>query len=147
MRGRVIAGLEELKVQSNVDTAKLAAIGYCFGGTTVLELARAGADVKAVVSFHGGLSKGDVPRHPVKARILVLHGADDPFVPPAEVASFEEEMMNAGTKYKLVRYPGAVHGFTNPNNKGEIPGARYDASADQASWEEMKMLFKEQLDG
>lgn len=147
LRERVLAGLDQLKAAPNVNTSKLAAIGYCFGGTAVLELARAGADISDVVSFHGGLSKGDVASLPIKARILALHGADDPFVTPAEVADFEKEMASTGTRYQLIKYPGAVHGFTNPNNTGQIPGALYNAAADKASWEEMKKLFKEDLDG
>lgn len=147
LRRRVLAGLNQLKAQDNVDGTQLAAIGYCFGGTTVLELARAGADVKGVVSFHGGLSKGEVPSAPIKAEILALHGADDPFVPAAEVAAFEAEMKAAGAKYRLIQYPGAVHGFTNPNNKGQIPGALYNQAADAASWQQMQAFFKELFHG
>ncbi len=141
-RARLLAGLEELK-KHNVDVSRIAAIGYCFGGTGVLELARSGADIKGVVSFHGGLSAGDVPEEPIKAKILVLHGADDPFVPKAEVEGFEDEMATTKADYKFIAYPGAVHAFTNPNNKGEIPGALYNADADAKSWQEMLTFFKE----
>jgi len=144
LRQRVLAGLDVLKAQTNVDTSKLAAIGYCFGGTTVLELARLGADIKGVVSFHGGLSS-PTPQDAknIKARILVLHGADDPFVSPSEVADFENEMKQAGIKYQLIKYPGAMHGFTNPANTGEPKGALYNKEADEKSWEKMKEFFKE----
>lgn len=141
-RARLLAGLEELK-KHNVDESRIAAIGYCFGGTGVLELARSGADIKGVVSFHGGLSAGDVPEEPIKAKILVLHGADDPFVPKAEVEGFEDEMVTTKADYKFIAYPGAVHAFTNPNNKGEILGALYNADADAKSWQEMLTFFKE----
>lgn len=144
LRQRVQAGLEQLKAQSNVDVTKLAAIGYCFGGTTVLELARSGADVKGVLSFHGGLSSPTpVDAKNIKARVLVLHGADDPFVPSEEVAGFEKEMADAKVKYQLIKYPGAVHGFTNPANIGEPKGALYNKEADQKSWEEMQKFFKQ----
>ena len=143
LRERVLAGLDQLKQQPDVDQNKLAAIGYCFGGTTVLELARSGAPVKGVVSFHGGLSADPKVEESIKTKILVLHGADDPFVPPNEVAGFEEEMKTSGADYRLIKYPGAVHGFTNPNNKGEIPGALYNAEADAKSWEAMQGFFKE----
>ncbi len=143
LRRRALAGLKELQAQPNVDTGSLAAIGYCFGGTTVLESARANADVKGIVSFHGGLSAGNATtaQNP-KAKILVLHGGDDPFVPPAEVEGFKKEMAGAGADVQFVAYPGTVHGFTNPANTGEIKGALYNADADQKSWAAMQEFFK-----
>ncbi|MBF0484078.1 MAG: dienelactone hydrolase family protein [Candidatus Omnitrophica bacterium] len=139
LQSRVQAGLEVLKNQSNVDQSRLAAIGYCFGGTAALELARSGADLKGVVTFHGGLSN-PTPENAknIKAKILVLHGDSDTFVSPAEVAAFEKEMNDAKINYRIIKYPGAVHGFTNPANKGELPGALYNADADKKSWQEMK---------
>lgn len=146
LRQRVLAGLNVLKSQPQVDPDKLAAIGYCFGGTTVLELARAGADVKGVVSFHGGLnSPTPEDAKNIKAKVLALHGADDPFVPADEVAGFEKEMKDASVKYQLIQYPGAVHGFTNPANTGEIPGALYNKAADEQSWQAMQKFFEEIL--
>ncbi len=144
LKARVCAGREALKSQPNVDASKMAAIGYCFGGTAVLELARSGADVKGVVSFHGGLSS-PAPQEAknMKARVLVLHGAADPFVGAGEVAAFEEEMTGAKAKYRLIKYPEAVHGFTNPDNKNIPPGALYNEAADKASWVEMQKFFKE----
>lgn len=116
-------GPETLKKQDRVDAKKIAAIGYCFGGTTVLELARSGADVQGVVSFHGGLSTTlPAKAGELKAKVLVCHGAIDPFVPPAEVAAFEKEMQDAKADWQLVSYGNAVHSFTNPAAKGEIPG-------------------------
>ncbi len=159
LRQRVLAGLEVLKAQTPeilsatlvndlkqgpfVDRSKIAAIGYCFGGTSVLELARSGADIKGVVSFHGGLSSPTpADAKNIKARVLALHGADDPFVPADEVAGFEKEMTDAKVKHQLIKYPGAVHGFTNPANTGEIKGALYNKEADEKSWQEMQKFFK-----
>lgn len=144
MRQRVLAGLEQLKAQPNVEPNQLAAIGYCFGGTAILELARAGADVKGVVSFHGGLSS-PTPEDAknIKARVLILHGADDPFVQPSEVAGFEKEMKDAKVNYQLIKYPGATHGFSDPANTGEPKGALYNKEADEKSWKEMQKFFNE----
>lgn len=145
LRARVTAALEELKKQKQVDTTKLAAIGYCFGGTTVLELARAGANIKGVVTFHGGLET-PTPQEAknIKGKVLVLHGADDPFVNEAEVKAFETEMRTAGVDWELVKYSKAVHSFTNPE-AGNDPskGAAYNALADKRSWEAMKSFFQE----
>lgn len=145
LRARVNAGLDVLKSQPNVDTAQLAAIGYCFGGTAVLELGRSGADIKGIVSFHGGLST-PTPQDAknIKAKVLALHGAADPFVKADEVAAFEKEMTDAKVDYRLIKYPGAMHGFTNPDNKGiDPPGVLYNEAADKASWIEMQKFFKE----
>ena len=144
LRARVNAALDVLKANPNVDPGKLAAIGYCFGGTSVLELARSGADVKGIVSFHGGLSS-PTPQDAqnIKAKVLALHGAADPFVKADEVAAFEKEMKDANVNYRLIKYPGAMHGFTNPDNKNVPPGVLYNEAADKASWKEMKEFFKE----
>lgn len=145
LRERVRAGLEALRRQPGVDPAKVAAIGYCFGGTAALELARSGADVLGVVSFHGGLdtpAPGDAKQ--IKAKLLVLHGADDPWVPAPQVAAFEDEMRAAKVDWQLVKYSGAVHSFTNPG-AGNDPskGAAYDEAADRRSWIAMKAFFGE----
>jgi dienelactone hydrolase len=146
LRNRARAALATLKTRPNVDPSKLAAIGYCFGGTAALELARSGADLKAVATFHGGLST-PTPQDArnIKAQVLVLHGAEDTFVPPEEVAAFEKEMQQAAVKYEVIKYPGAVHSFTNPASKGEIPGAKYNAEADIKSWQAMKEFFEKTL--
>jgi dienelactone hydrolase len=145
-RARVAAGLETLKAQALVDPARVAAIGYCFGGTAVLELARGGAEVAGVVSFHGGLdSPTPEDAKNIRAKVLVLHGADDPLVPPTEVLAFEEEMRQGGVDWQLISYGGAVHGFTNPAN-GDDPrgrGVAYDAVADARSWAAMRQFFAE----
>lgn len=142
-RERLLAGLEQLRKTPQADPTQIAAIGYCFGGTGVIELARSGAMVKGVVSFHGGLdSPSPSDGKNIKGKVLALHGADDPFVPAKDLAAFQQEMKNAGVDYKLVQYPGAVHAFTqkaagNDNSKG----AAYNEAADKASWEEMKAFF------
>jgi dienelactone hydrolase len=145
MRRRVLAGLEELKRHPLIDPLRIAAIGYCFGGTSVLELARSGTDVAGVVSFHGGLSTPNAADAAnIKGQVLVLHGADDTFVPPDEVAAFENEMRQAGVRYQLIRYPGAVHSFTVPE-AGNNPsaGMAYNEEADAKSWEEMRKFLRE----
>jgi dienelactone hydrolase len=143
LRARVSAALNALSQDARTDASKIAATGYCFGGTTVLELARSGANVKGVVSFHGGLdSPAPADGKNIKGRVLALHGADDPFVPGKDVDAFEQEMKSAGVDYKLIKYPGAVHSFThkaagNDNSKG----AAYNADADRDSWIQMKAFL------
>mgnify|MGYP000853276494 CR=1 FL=1 len=145
LRARVAAGLATLKAQPGVASNHVAAIGYCFGGTTVLELARSGEDVAGIVSFHGGL---DTPTPEdaknIRAKVLALHGADDPYVPADQVMAFENEMRQAGVDWQLVAYGGAVHGFTNPDNGTDnSKGAAYNASADARSWGTMQQFFNE----
>ena len=149
MRRRAAAGLEVLRKQDLVDPARIVAIGYCFGGTAVLELARSGAEVAGVVSFHGGLDTPDpADARRIKAKVLVLHGAADPGVPPEQVKAFQESMNAAGVDWHMVSYGGAVHAFTNPA-AGNDPskGAAYDAKADRRSWEAMKAFFAEVFAG
>jgi dienelactone hydrolase len=142
-RERMLSALEVLDKDPQTDLSKVAAIGYCFGGTGVIELARSGALIKGVVSFHGGLdSPTPADGKNIKGKVLILHGADDPTVPAKNIAAFEQEMKDAKVDYKLVSYPGAVHGFTqkaagNDNSKG----VAYNEAADKASWEEMKAFF------
>lgn len=144
-RARLMAGLEVLLGDARTDGKRVAAIGYCFGGTGVLELARSGAEVAGVVSFHGGLGAGEgkeASKGKVPARILVLHGADDPYVPLEEVNAFWKEMQEAGADWQMVTYPGAVHAFTQ-KMAGDDPsrGAAYDARADERSWRDMQAFF------
>lgn len=145
MRARILAGLDELRKNPLCDPKRIAAIGYCFGGTVVLELARSGADVAGVVSFHGGLdTPNPADAKNVKCKVLVLHGGDDPFVPPKDVEAFENEMRSAGVDWQLVVYGGAVHSLTNPSSGGDkSKGAAYDAKADRRSWEAMKGFYNE----
>jgi dienelactone hydrolase len=144
MRLRVQAGLEQLKNNPDVDTSRIAAIGYCFGGTVALELGRSGADVAGIVGFHAGLSNPspDDAKN-IKARVLVLHGANDPLVKPADVDKFEDEMHATKVDWQLVSYGGAVHGFSNPNNNDPSHGVVYDKKADQRSWKAMQDFFDE----
>lgn len=145
MRDRAKAGLDVLRNHPLVDSSRIAAIGYCFGGATAIELARAGTGIAGVVGFHPALGTS-MPAKPgqVKAKILVCHGADDPFVPPPEVKAFEEEMQKAGADWQLNAYGNAVHGFTNwgaGNNKSS--GVAYNSEADKRSWQAMKDFFAE----
>jgi dienelactone hydrolase len=142
-RARLQRGLEILKAQPGVDIKKIAAVGYCFGGTGVLELARTGADIKAAVSFHGGLDspKPDDGKR-IKAKILALHGADDPYVKAEDLSAFEDEMRKAKVDWQLIKYGGAVHSFTDITAGSEnSKGAAYNASADKKSWAAMQQFF------
>jgi dienelactone hydrolase len=146
-RARLDAALEQLKKDERTEESKIAAIGYCFGGTGVLELARSGADVAGVVSFHGGLASTPgfaAEKGKVNAKVLVLHGAIDPHVKPEEVAGFEKEFNEAEADWQLTAYSGAVHSFTQ-KMAGDDPskGSAYNAKADARSWEAMKVFFTE----
>ena len=145
MVARAKAALDVLVKMPGVDPNRIAAIGFCFGGSVALQLARSGADLVGVVSFHGGL-KTDVPakKGAVKARLLVLHGGADPYVPPAELAGFLEEMNAAGARYRAEVYGGAVHAFTNPA-AGTDPskGVAFDADAERRSRAAQDAFFAE----
>jgi dienelactone hydrolase len=141
------AGLEILLAQAEVDPTKVAAIGYCFGGTMALELARGGAELALVVGFHSGLAtQGPAQAGEVKAAILVCIGADDPLVPAEQRMAFEHEMRAAEVDWRMNLYGGAVHSFTNPNaNQAGIPGVAYDQLADERSWRAMLDFFDERF--
>lgn len=144
LRARVRAAYDQLVTHKTVDKRKMAAIGFCFGGMTALELGRGGTDLKGIVSFHGNLDN-PIPADAgnIKAKVLVLHGADDPWVPPTQVADFEKEMKEAKIDYEIVSYPGAVHAFTNPNaGNDNSKGAAYNADADKKSNIAMTEFFK-----
>jgi dienelactone hydrolase len=145
MRSRAQAGLDFLRKHELVDVTRLAAIGFCFGGTTVLELARSGAELDGVVSFHGGLdTPNPADAENIKCKILVLHGGDDPFVPKEHVEAFEEEMRQAGVDWQLIAYGGAVHSFTNPAaGNDNSKGAAYNETADKRSWQALQDFFNE----
>ncbi len=144
-RARARAGLEVLKGRPQTDPGRISAIGYCFGGTMVLELARSGADLGGVVSFHGGLSTPNpADARNIKGKVLVLHGADDTFESPAEIAAFHDEMRKAGVDWQMIYYGGAVHAFTNPDaGKAGIKGVAYNEAADRRSWRAMRDFFDE----
>jgi dienelactone hydrolase len=142
---RFDAAWNKLKEFSQTDQSKSAAIGYCFGGAQVLNLARLGEDLKGVVSFHGNLTVTPPNKDLLKAQVLVCHGAEDQFVPQTEVVQFKSQMDSIGAAYSLKIYPGATHSFTNPQatemgKKFNLPIA-YNAAADSASWNDMREFF------
>lgn len=143
------AGLDILLDQPETDPDRVAAIGYCFGGAVSLELARTGADLKAVVGFHPGLGDPDPDAsRNIKASVLMCIGADDPFVPPERRLAFESDMRDAGVAdWRIEVYGSVEHSFTNPAVSGlDMPGVKYDAVADRRSWQSMLDLFAEVLE-
>lgn len=147
-RKRFVAAMQLLQKQSTVNRDNISAIGYCFGGGIVLEMARSGMDLDGVVSFHGSLTTSD-PARPdeVKARVLVLNGEEDPFVTAEQIEDFKKEMEGANISYRFINYPGVKHSFTNPDadNYGKefnIPLA-YSPGADKQSWQAMREFFKD----
>lgn len=148
-RARLQAALDQLTKQPNVDKTKLGAMGYCFGGTGALEMARAGMPVKGVASFHGSLDGGLLNEAtPISAKVLAMHGADDPHVPAKDVEAFENEMRTRKADWLLVKYGNAVHSFTekaagNDNSKGTA----YNEAADKRSWQELTRFFAETFHG
>jgi dienelactone hydrolase len=149
MRERARAGLKVLAQNSRVDPQRLAAIGFCFGGTAVLELAYSGADVRGVVSFHGGLTapKPEDMNH-IKASILVLHGADDPLVKQEDISAFQEAMRQAKADWQMILFGGTVHSFTNPEAvAGKVSGVAYDPRSAARSFKYMELFFQEILAG
>lgn len=146
-RGRFTAGLDLLKAQPQTDAELIGAVGYCFGGKVVLDMARQGVPLDGVVSFHGALATDTraVPGS-VKARVLVEHGAADSMVSPDDVAALSAEMVAAGADFQLVSLPGAKHGFTNPGadaHQAHGIDVAYDEQADRQSWEDMKRFLAE----
>ena len=144
-KARIDAALAKLKDYPQADLTNVAAIGYCFGGYSVLNAAKLGADLKGVVSFHGNLSGVSPKKELLKAKVLVCHGAADNFVPDAEVAAFKKSMDSVGASYTFKAYADATHAFTNPNadekgKKFNMP-IRYNAAADTAAWNDMKVFF------
>jgi dienelactone hydrolase len=144
-RQRARVALDKLASLREVDASQLAMIGYCMGGTFALELARDGAPLRGVVSFHGGLqTQRPAVAGQVKAKILVCHGADDPLIPPAQVNAFMDEMTKAGADWQFVSYGNTVHSFTNPQADGTMmPGIKYNAQSDARSWLAMQNFFAE----
>jgi dienelactone hydrolase len=147
-RQRIDAAIAKLKTYTQTDTANIGAIGYCFGGYAVLNAAKLGASLKAVVSFHGNLV-GVPPSGGLKTKILVCHGAADQFVSADEVNAFKKSMDSVKADYKFIAYPEATHAFTNPaateiGKKFNLPVA-YNAKADTASWNDMKTFFENNL--
>jgi dienelactone hydrolase len=142
---RALAGLEVLKKEPRTDPGRIAAIGYCFGGSTVQQLAYSGADIKGVVSFHGSLLLPPAEQgSKVKAKLLICHGAADPYAKPGELEQYTVAMDKASLDWELIVYGGAKHSFTNPDaDKVGMAALGYSKSADQRSWAAMKLFFKE----
>jgi dienelactone hydrolase len=141
------AGLDILLAQEQTDASQVAAIGYCFGGTMSLELARGGSDLRAVVGFHSGLATArPQDASNIVAKVLVCIGAEDPLVPPEQRTAFEEEMRAGGVDWTMNLYGGAAHSFTNPNASAlGIPGVEYHEPTDHRSWQAMIDLFEDTI--
>lgn len=148
-RRRMVAGLMRLRAEKTVDASRIGAIGYCFGGTGVLELARSGANVAGVVSFHGGLAtKRPEDAKNIKGKVLVCHGADDPLVGKDEVDAFFTEMKGAKVDFQFIAYGGAVHAFTDPGADAyDSPVVKYHEKAAKRSWIAMRNFFAEAFSG
>jgi dienelactone hydrolase len=145
---RAGAALDVLRGMPETDAGKLGAIGFCFGGSTVLTLAGQGVDLAAVVSFHGGLKPVPAPAGAVKAKVLVCTGADDPMIPPEDVVAFEAKMRTAGADWQVISYGNTLHSFTNPEADGSLsPAIMYNAATDQRSWAAMARHFEEAFAG
>jgi len=144
-RRRLTLGLDQLRAVDGVDKARIGAVGYCFGGTGVLELARSGADIQGVVSFHGGLDSPEpADGAKIKAKLLICHGADDPFVPAKDIEAMKKEFNSAKVDWQMNYYSGAVHAFTQPMaGSDNSKGAAYNKQADQRSWSAMSAFFEE----
>lgn len=144
LQNRMQAALNAVKSVPQVDSNKIAAMGFCFGGLCVLDLARTGVDIKGVVSFHGLLgAPGNTQGNKIKAKILALHGRDDPMVLPEQVLDFQEEMTQARADWQFVTYGNTVHAFTNPVANDPDFGTVYQASADRRSWQAMQNFLAE----
>ncbi|MEP4147500.1 MAG: dienelactone hydrolase family protein [Halioglobus sp.] len=143
---RLRAALAAAKTIPQADTARIGVMGYCFGGTCALDLARSGGpDIKAAVSFHGGLAGNGLEATRITAPVLVLHGNDDPMVPPEAVSEFQHEMSERGADWQLVSYGHTVHGFTRPEANNPDLGVMYNAMADKRSWQAMLQFLQEEL--
>lgn len=135
LRTRCVAWFDAVAAREDVDAARIAAIGYCFGGRCTLELARSGADVKAVVSYHGILTT-HAPAQPgaIKGAVSVWAGLDDPYAPQADIDALKAELAGSGARWHVAEFAGVAHGFTDPEGQGGAPGIAYDAVADRVSW-------------
>ena len=143
LKDRIVSALNYGKSLPGVDSSRAAAIGYCFGGLVVLDLARSGEDLSGVVSFHGLLMPSDISEKGIKAKILVLHGEIDPMVPLDMVDTFQKEMTEAGADWQLHSYGGTYHAFTNPDANDPSLGTQFNKSANERSWQSMKNFFAE----
>jgi dienelactone hydrolase len=145
-KARFEAALAQLKKRPEVDPKKIAAMGYCFGGAVVLDMLRSGEPLALVATFHGALGSKLKAKPGIKARVLVFHGKDDPMITQEQLAAFKQEMTTAKVRLEVVEYPGAKHGFTNPDaDKAGMPGLAYDAKADEASFAALRTALKEEI--
>lgn len=145
LRRRLAAAYQAVRGLEGVDGDRMGAMGFCFGGLCAVLCARMGLDLRGVVSFHGLLKIGEKLEEEVRARVLVLHGQDDPMAPPADIGTFAEEMKRIKAEWQLHVYPGVLHAFTDPAVDDRDFGTVYDAEADRRSWAEMKSFFAEVL--
>ena len=143
LKDRIVSALNYGKSLPGVDSSRAAAIGYCFGGLVVLDLARSGEDLSGVVSFHGLLMPSDISEKGIKAKVLVLHGERDPMVPLDMVDTFQKEMTEAEADWQLHSYGGTYHAFTNPDANDPNLGTQFNKSANDRSWQSMKNFFAE----
>ena len=143
LKSVITAAVETGKQLEGVDTSKIAAIGYCFGGLVVLDLARSGIDINGVVSFHGLLMGSDISDKGIRAKVLVLHGERDPMVPLSMIDEFQQEMTEAQADWQLHSYGNAYHAFTNPDANDPDFGTQYNQNADKRSWQSMMNFFSE----
>ena len=143
LKDRIVSALNYGKSLPGVDSSRAAAIGYCFGGLVVLDLARSGEDLNGVVSFHGLLMPSDISEKGIKAKVLVLHGERDPMVPLDMVDTFQKEMTEAEADWQLHSYGGTYHAFTNPDANDPNLGTQFNKSANDRSWQSMKNFFAE----
>jgi dienelactone hydrolase len=146
LRDRLTAALDTFRARPGVDGSQIAIMGYCFGGLCALDLARSGAGIAGAVSFHGLFIPPDLPKQPIKARVLALHGYADPLVPPQQVVDFGTEMTEAGVDWQLHAYGGVLHAFTVPEANDLALGAQYNARAARRSWQAMLDFYEEIFD-
>ena len=143
LKSVIISALETGKKLEGVDSSKVAAIGYCFGGLVVLDLARSGTEINGVVSFHGLLMGSEISNKGIQAKVLVLHGERDPMVPLTMIDEFQKEMTEAKADWQLHSYGNAYHAFTNPYANDPDFGTQYNKNADKRSWQSMMNFFSE----
>jgi dienelactone hydrolase len=146
LRERLLAVLESARGQDAIESDRMVAIGYCFGGQCALDLARSGADIAGVASFHGLLDPPGLPPQPIKAKVLVFHGWDDPMAPPESVVALGHELTEAGSDWQIHAFGHVAHGFTNPGATGVVPGVLYNELAAERSWTSL-ISFLEELFG
>lgn len=144
LQARLHAGLDIFTSQPEVDSDRIAAMGFCFGGLCVLDLARTGADIRGTISFHGLFNPpGNTQGTKIKAKVLALHGNDDPMVPVDSVTALEQELTEAGADWQIHVYGNTMHAFTNPEANDPGFGTVYSEAADRRSWQAMKNFLEE----